>query len=138
MRQVNLRRSKTTSIKMMPLSLQNESKIGHDKKTCGDWLIRTSSSSRSQVSESSPKGTLDCLLLKRRSSKQSLRDGEWKFAMTIVNRKTEPVTRQAVLVISFTPTLTVKSVNRRQMWKVLYEQDLRHATKLNMSNDRTA
>ena len=46
--------------------------------------------------------------------RQSLRDGERKFAMTVVNKtqKTEPVTRRAVRVTVFTP-LTVKSLSQR-------------------------
>ena len=43
---------------------------------------------------------------------------EKTFAMTVANGKTEPVTRQAVLVINFTPLPTVRSLSQRQIWKV--------------------
>ena len=37
--------------------------------------------------------------------------------MTAVNKKTEPVTRQAVPVITFTPSPTVRNLSQRQIWK---------------------
>ena len=39
--------------------------------------------------------------------------------MTAVHRKTEPVTLKAVLMITFPPSLTVRRLGHRQIWKVL-------------------
>ena len=121
---------------MMSLSLQNSSKIALDEKIRAKWLPahQPYQSMRSQVSKSSPKEALDCLLRRRQFNRQSFRDGEKKFAMTAVNRKTRPITRQVVLVITFTSSLTVRSPRQRQSWKVSTNRNLVYATddKLNM------
>ena len=87
---------------MMSLSLQNSSKITLDEKIRAKWLP-AHQSKRSQVSKSSPKDALECLLRRRQFNRQSFRDGEKKFAMSAVNRKIRPMKRQVVLVITFTP-----------------------------------
>ena len=122
---VDLRQGKAKAIQdyinreeIMSLPLQNLTKIALDEKMRGHWLIRTSAFSEqeiAQVSESSPNGALDSLLREERSSRHSFRDGEKKFTMTVVNRKTEPVIRQAVLVITLTPSLTVRSRNQVEL-----------------------
>ena len=105
---------------MMSLSLQTSSKIALDEKIRAKWFPahQPYQSKRSQVSKSSPKEALECLLRRRQFNRQSIRDGEKKFAMSAVNRKIRPMTRQVVLVITFTPSLTVRSPRQRQSWKV--------------------
>ena len=51
--------------------------------------------------------------------------------MIVVNRKTEPATRQAVLVITFTPSPTVRNLSPRRTGPVRpsVRQKLQHATK---------
>ena len=72
--------------------------------------------------------------VKKRAGRQSFRDGERKLAMTVVNKTTEPVTRQAVLVITFTPFPTVINLSERQIWEVLTNRTCgtQPMTKLNM------
>ena len=90
---------------MMSLSLQNSSNIALDEKIRAKWFPahQPYQCKRSQVSKSSPKDALECLLRRRQFNRQSFRDGEKKFAMSAVNRKIRPMKRQVVLVITFTP-----------------------------------
>ena len=112
---------------MMSLSVQNSTKIALDETMRGYWLIRTSAFSEQEftgiriVTEGSTG-----LSAGKRAIQQTIvsRQRERKFTMTVVNRKTEPVTRQAVLVISFTPSPTVRNPSQGQIWEHLDEQGL--------------
>ena len=107
---------------MMSLSVQNSTKIALDDKMRGYWLIRTSAFSEQEMSTGLSAG--------KRAIQQTIvsRQRERKFTMTVVDGETVPVTRQAVLVISFTPSPTVRNPSQRQIWESLDEQDLWYAT----------
>ena len=100
------------------LPLQNSTKTALDEKMRGYWLFRTSALSEQEIAgiRIVTEGSTG-LVRRERSIRQSFRDGERKLAMTVGNRKTESVMRQAVLVITFTQSLTVRSLSQRQIWK---------------------
>ena len=116
---------------MMSLSVQNSTKIALDETMRGYWLIRTSAFSEQEITgiRIVTEGSTG-LSAGKRAIQQIIvsRQRERKFAITVVNRKTEPVTRQAVLVISYTPSPTVRNPSQGQIWESVDEQDLWYAT----------
>ena len=116
---------------MMSLSVQNSTKIALDEKMRGYWLIRTSAFSEQEITgiRIVTEGSTGLSAVKRAIQQTIVsRQRERKFTMTVVDGETEPVTRQAVLVISFTPSPTVRNPSQRQIWESLDEQDLWYAT----------
>ena len=106
-----LRNAEAIRIYMMSLSLQKLTNIARDEKMRGYWHIRTSASSEQDFDCHRKKHWTVCC-------DERNPDGRRKFAMTVVNKKTEPVTRWAVLLITLTPSLTVRNLSQRQIWQV--------------------
>ena len=104
----------------MLLSPRSPTKIALDEKMRGCWPIRTSALSEQEIAGirivtegstglSAVKMTIQQTIVSRR--RKEVRDHRRE-------RKTEPVTKQAALVIIFTPTLTVRCLSQRQIWTV--------------------
>ena len=114
----------------MPLLLQNSTKIGLDEKMRGYWLIRTSvvgaRDRRFSNSHRRRHWTACCEEVDPAGTR--VRDGERKFAMSVVTRKTETVTRQACAGDNFHTLSDGEESESETDLASLDEQDVWYAT----------